>query len=897
MALGGDLRNINLADIFQTLSMNRQVGTLVVRNGVKEKKVYFSGTGVSLCSGRTIPGFRLGRYLVGTGRVTEEDLRTALEEQRRTGDLLGKVLVDLELCSTEDVETVIRYHAAEELYEIFGWDRGDFQFLEGSSSDILDRPSPFALTQFEAGSIVMEAARRIDEWERVREAVPSDKDIFIHSGVEGGELDPDEWGNDIAAVYDLIDGRMDTAAILDRYHLSVFDTGMVLRELVLNGLIRVCDFTELRDAAQQLIEGGEDEAAAPILQCAHGLEPRDTGVLQVLSECFDRLGERRSAGAALLKLGTIHLDDEDTVRAIDTLEKAEKFDPGNADATIQLIRAYRLDEDVESLAEKARNAATILSERAEFERAATVCREGLDAVPDHVGLKIVLANALLASGQSEAALEVYEEVAASLEASRNLRKLEEIYRKILQLDSSRKEYLDRLQQLKEGNVKRRRNTARYAIAGGGGVLLLLLSLLLLTSGTSAADRMAEAQSLFDRKQYDEANDIAIRLVSDDPDSESGISAKNLIAQIQRARTPGATPEDRNERRLVDPIDERLVPASKLFHDGRHREGFEHLRQLTDHLTSDEFKTLAEKAGDKITTRVVEDCRKTVHSLLQDYTGALERRVEGGRNDLATLQDVKPNSRLEDIRPACELLGSVLERSDTREASWNVSAAEYVENQFERSDGKIQKRLRELFDELTKLNDDAGGRYHSLRAVVRRDELMTGFTQTTGTIADLLNEGKLDDARDACLGFLARCEELRGETPLEAYETVVTDLLGDDVIDLDGKMQKDLDLIDRVIAGIRRGEELIAKGEFDTANREFRSLIRNNFRIDFARLIGLVLHLRTRPEAAEVRVTSQGRPTQLMGKVTADGLIVRYPPYGATTVEIRKATFKRVEIRI
>ena len=86
MALGGDLRNINLADIFQTLSMNRQIGTLVVRNGVKEKRVYFSGTGVSLCSGRTIPGFRLGRYLVGTGKVAEEDLRIALEEQRRTGD-------------------------------------------------------------------------------------------------------------------------------------------------------------------------------------------------------------------------------------------------------------------------------------------------------------------------------------------------------------------------------------------------------------------------------------------------------------------------------------------------------------------------------------------------------------------------------------------------------------------------------------------------------------------------------------------------------------------------------------------------------------------------------------------------------------------------------------------
>ena len=101
--------------------------------------------------------------------------------------------------------------------------------------------------------------------------------------------------------------------------------------------------------------------------------------------------------------------------------------------------------------------------------------------------------------------------------------------------------------------------------------------------------------------------------------------------------------------------------------------------------------------------------------------------------------------------------------------------------------------------------------------------------------------------------------------------VGTVLTQDDAIDLDGKMRKDLDLIDGVLAGIRRAEELIEQGEYEAANREFRALIRNNFRIDFSRLIGLALHLRTVPAAAEVRVTSQGQTTRLLGRITPEGI--------------------------
>jgi len=897
MALGGDLRNINLADIFQTLSMNQQIGTLIVRNGVKEKRVYFSGLGVSLCSGRTIPGFRLGRYLVGTGKVTEEDLRIALEEQRRTGDLLGKVLVDLELCSTDDVETVIRYHAAEELYEVFGWDRGDFQFLEGSSSDILDRPSPFALTQFDAGAIVMEAARRIDEWERVREAVPTDSDIFIHSGVESQDLDPDEWGSDLTGVYTLVDGKRDIAEILEEYHLSVFDTGMILRELVLSGLIRVCDFAELTDAAWRLIDENETEAAARVLERAHGLEPRDIEVLQHLTDCYEKLDEKRAAAATLLKIGSILLEGEEVVDAIGALEKAEKYDPGGNEAPVQLMRAYRIEGDLEAFARKARAAASLFCEKQAFDRAVEICQEALEEVPDHLALRTVLANAHLGAGQRDQALKEYEQIAATLEETRNHRKLEEVYKKILQLDSSRKEYLRRLQDLKEGSVRRRKNVVKYSVSIAAGLFLLVFSLFLVTSGTSASEKMEEAHRRFDAKDYSGAYNIAIGIVSDSPGSGAGIDASNLLASIQRVRDRTLSPTDQNTRKLVEGIDAWYVPASGQFSAGNYEEGFGNLRKLADFMKSPGFKHLAGKAGKKSTQTIVEEYRKNVDSLLLSFAAHLERALSQGRNDLATVSGVRPVDTVEKIRDALEVIGGVLSGSAPEAYSLEISAAQLVDNEIGLPDGKVSTKLRGLSGGMEKLHAETAERYHSLRAVVRRAEMLAEFKDASTHVRDLLNEGELKAARDACKVFLGACKELRGETPLSAFTPVVAELLGDDAFDLDGKMGKELDLIDEVIAGIQEGEQFILEGEYEQANQVFRRIIGGNFRIDFSSIVGLVLHLRTRPAGADVQMTAQGQPTKLLGPVPPEGLVVRYPPYGLTTIVIRKPTYERVEIRI
>ena len=51
MAFEGDLSDLALGDIFQTLAMTRQTGTLVVK-GTEERRVAFGPSGISCLSKR-----------------------------------------------------------------------------------------------------------------------------------------------------------------------------------------------------------------------------------------------------------------------------------------------------------------------------------------------------------------------------------------------------------------------------------------------------------------------------------------------------------------------------------------------------------------------------------------------------------------------------------------------------------------------------------------------------------------------------------------------------------------------------------------------------------------------------------------------------------------------------
>ncbi len=171
MAIAGNLRTMQLSELLQWLSTGLKSGTLVVRGAPGEKRIYFENGRVT-SSSSTLEREHLGRFLVGFGFITEEELIRALEVQQESRILLGKILVMIGAIQEAELADLVRLKAAETIYDIFLWTEGSFAFIDGEIPQL-----PMVPISSDVTGIVMEGLRRYDEWQRIRTKITTMRQI------------------------------------------------------------------------------------------------------------------------------------------------------------------------------------------------------------------------------------------------------------------------------------------------------------------------------------------------------------------------------------------------------------------------------------------------------------------------------------------------------------------------------------------------------------------------------------------------------------------------------------------------------------------------------------------------------------------------------------------------
>jgi hypothetical protein len=124
MAFEGDLSNLALGDVLQTLAMSRQAGTFVVRSQNEERRLVFGPRGMGLLSPRPRVHDRVASYIQGHGMVTpgafDEAVR-AVRRRRASGLPVEEALREQGALTDDDILAARRYVAGEELHELFAW--------------------------------------------------------------------------------------------------------------------------------------------------------------------------------------------------------------------------------------------------------------------------------------------------------------------------------------------------------------------------------------------------------------------------------------------------------------------------------------------------------------------------------------------------------------------------------------------------------------------------------------------------------------------------------------------------------------------------------------------------------------------------------------------------------
>ena len=229
MSLKGSLSDVSLADISQLLGMGGKTGCLTLTSHENSGRVYFEGGSVIYASVVNRPD-RIGELLVAREVITGDQLSAAVAHQAQgPGHRLGEVLVGLGSVTQETLEQYISLQIEEAVYIVFQWSEGTFEF----EPDHMPEEGLFRVS-ISIDALLMEGARRVDEWSVVEKKITSMDLIF---SLERNPLEDEglDLTDDQKGIIPLIDGERTVMDLVEDSGLAEFDTGKALYGLIQAG--------------------------------------------------------------------------------------------------------------------------------------------------------------------------------------------------------------------------------------------------------------------------------------------------------------------------------------------------------------------------------------------------------------------------------------------------------------------------------------------------------------------------------------------------------------------------------------------------------------------------------------------------------------------------------------
>lgn len=231
MPIEGDLKSLNLSSVLQLISQDRLTGVLKIKRKNEIVDIGFAHgeiTGAFYERGEKVE--RLETYFVRSGLIGKNVYEMVAEIHNKTKRPIMNILLEDKYLTTEEVERIIRFKIQEVFDDIFTRNEGDFKFEQYS----VIYPKSIIKIRLNTERLILESARRIDEWPKIKTVVPSGD--IVYKKVERPELKlkPTE---DEAHVLALLDGHRSVDDLIEISGLGKFYTYNCLYRLLSTGQI------------------------------------------------------------------------------------------------------------------------------------------------------------------------------------------------------------------------------------------------------------------------------------------------------------------------------------------------------------------------------------------------------------------------------------------------------------------------------------------------------------------------------------------------------------------------------------------------------------------------------------------------------------------------------------
>lgn len=230
MSIRGNLKEASLPDVIQLLSLGKKTGILSVSDKKNFGEIFFRNGVIIYCS-IVNRDERIGTLLLKAGDISKADLNKALEIQEEMKGMkrIGDILMEMNIITVDILRERVKKQIIDSIFILLTWKEGFFNF-EPDIAPI----SETITVELEADDILLEEARKVDEWSIIEKYLPSEKTILKKTGINNENI---QKQSDEEYVLSLVNSQNTLKDLFDKSALGKFETGKALFSLMRIGYI------------------------------------------------------------------------------------------------------------------------------------------------------------------------------------------------------------------------------------------------------------------------------------------------------------------------------------------------------------------------------------------------------------------------------------------------------------------------------------------------------------------------------------------------------------------------------------------------------------------------------------------------------------------------------------
>ena len=381
MGFAGNLRTLSLPEVVQTLARIQATGILRLAADEGHRDVVFNAgqiIGVEFKQGAERQALLQRMIMQGKIDATAAAAITATGSETQ----VVRSLVSQGLVSEEEVLDAEANQAEEELISLCTWEAADFVFHdagpeEPEATELVDKYSRLGLT-INSGSLLMEAARRMDEWSRLKERIPDTGVVLGVANAQDEAIAAASATYPAVAVIPLVDAVRTIEDIVRDAVVTRLEVYQVLVELLAKELVCQLSREDLIAHADYWKEQHNNQLAAKLYRRALAQFPSDSETQIKLGACLEYLGDSDEAAQCYGQLARGYLDDGDPARASEFARHAVSLRSQDPKLRQLLARCHFMRADTAAAAAELKEIVKIYLDLGQLEDARGTCLKILE---------------------------------------------------------------------------------------------------------------------------------------------------------------------------------------------------------------------------------------------------------------------------------------------------------------------------------------------------------------------------------------------------------------------------------------------------------------------------------------------------------------------------------------